>query len=273
MPDRTLTHAAFLSLAILASTIAETSAPAGKSYPARYRCTCRAHALLYQPIEKIEWDETPLEDVVDWLRDLGKRRVNILPRWRALSQVGIDETTTVSFTLRDTSVAEILDEVINQLDTIAPLAFQAYDNKFILASKPYFDKQLYLRVYDVTQLVTSVANNGGSSPVIEIGQTTPGITPTGGGGVRAGTGAAGVRLGGSGGPIGQGGRDSGDQDDDQQRQERIDALVGAIENLIEPASWASAGQGRNGTIRVFDNMIFVLNTVEVHEQIAGRFVR
>lgn len=269
MPGRLFAQTAMLSLVVVVSFCAESPARAEGSYPARCRCLEPAHALVYQPIDKIVWDESPLEDVMTWLRDLGKGKVNVLPRWRALRTVGIDESTTVSFTLHETTVAEVLAEIIEQLEPIAKLAYRAYGNKFILSSQAYFDRQLFLRVYNVTDIVSRVVNNGGSAPVIDLSQTTGGVTPTGGGGVASGTGTAGTVFGGGG---GQQNEDSG-ANSEQEEQERLDRVVALIQNIIEPASWASAGQGRRGQIRAFDKQIIVLNTIEVHEKIAGRFVR
>lgn len=253
------------AVAVFACAMVGAETTRAQSYPARYPRMAPAHALLYKCVDKIEWDDTTLTEIVDWLRFQADGRVNVLPRWGALRTAGLNESTSVTLELRNTNVAEVLGEVIEQLAPVGALAYRAYNNRFVLSSRADFDRQLYLRVYDVKDLLHRVENNGQGAPVLDLSQTT------GGGSSQTGLGGAGATAGTV---FGGGGQESGSANtsSEQDQEEQLQDLIQLIQTVIEPASWASAGQSGRGQIRAFNQSIIVLNTIEVHEALAGSFV-
>ena len=233
----------------------EAEAAESPRYPSRYRRMAPAHALLYKAVERVAWLDAPLEDVFDWLKTQAHGRVNVLPRWRALRTAGLTESTPITLEMRNVNVAEVIDEVIEQLAPVGSLRYRAYGNKFVLTSKADHDRQLYLRVYDVTELIQPPPDTGRGAPVIDLSQTV-------GGGATTGT-----VFGGGGGQDRQGSDDRGEQ----EQQDKLDELMNLIRATIAPGSWMSSGLGGPGRIRAFNNSILVLNTIEVHEALAGAF--
>jgi hypothetical protein len=118
---------------------------------------------------------------------------------------------------------------------------------------------MYVRVYDVTDILFKVPNFGQSAPQIDLQQTK---TSSGSGG---GSGQS-VFSGGSGGGREQ--EDSGEQADQRIEQE-LTKMRESIQRTIAPETWdVAAGRGH---IEIINRMLVVSNTIEVHEMIAGRF--
>jgi hypothetical protein len=71
---------------------------------------------------------------------------------------------------------------------------------------------------------------------------------------------------------------SGEQAE-QELEERLTKLRELIEQVIAPETWDLTGSqsqsqstgGGRGRIRVLNRCLVITNTIEVHEQIAGRF--
>lgn len=221
-----------------------------------------AIALLRRPVESVDWVDTPMELVIDWLKGEGKGRVNVIPRWNALNVESIDRDTLVTLQLNNTTVSEVLNELLDQLSPDGELRFHAQGNTLRISTKADFDRKMYQRIYNVTDILFRVPNFGREAPNVDLQNTTSG-------GQGGSAGGQSVFQGGSG---GGGNEDSGEQAE-QDLLEQLEDLRAIIEETIEPESWdtatgAVAGQGR---IRIFRNSLIVTNTIEVHEAIAGRF--
>ena len=75
--------------------------------------TGEAIRVLCRTVEDLEWDEVTFEHVIDWLR--GEGEVNVVVKYDALRNIGVDADSTVSLVIRRAAVAEILSEVFDQL--------------------------------------------------------------------------------------------------------------------------------------------------------------
>ena len=73
-----------------------------------------AIALLRKRVDKVDWEEMPFEEVLDWLREEGDNRVNVLPRWLALNNDGVDEESLVTLRLTNSMVAEVLNDRLSR---------------------------------------------------------------------------------------------------------------------------------------------------------------
>ena len=213
--------------------------------------------LLRKSVESVDWLDTPFEEVISWLKDESEGRVNIVPRWGQLSVESVDRDTLVSLQLNNGTVAEVLIETLEHIAPGGELRFRAVGNNLKISTRTDFDRKMYVRVYDVTDILTKVPDFGQTAPNIDLQQQTGG----GGGG-----GGQSVFQGGS-----QGGQEATGEQAEQELEERLGELRDLIQAAIEPTTWATATTGGQGTIQIFNRMLIVRNTIEVHEAIGGYF--
>jgi len=218
-----------------------------------------ALALLEMPVDSIDWVEITFEEVVDWLRDLSEDRVNVIPRWNALSVDSVGRESLITIRLNDVSVAQVLNEVLLQLSEDDTLGYQAVRNNLRISTKGDFNRRLYVRVYDVTDILFRVYDFGEEAPQIDLQQA---------GGNQGGGGGQSVFSGGS---SGGGGQQQGGEQAEQELEEQLEELKELIEQSIEPATWQINNTGGQATIAVFNRSLVVYATIDVHEQIAGSF--
>lgn len=220
-----------------------------------------AASLLYKRVESVDWTEISFEEVIDWLRDESQGMVNIIIRWRPLSVENVSQESLVTLKLFNTRVADVLNEVLEQLSDDDQLGYHAYGNIIRISSKQDLNRQLYMRVYDVADLLFRVEDFGEEAPQIDLQQTGG----TGGGG--GGGGGQSVFQGGS---SGGGTSNRGGEQAEQELLERLEELRDKIKNVIAPESWEGDRGGR-GRIEIINRSLIVVNTVEVHEQLSGAF--
>jgi len=214
-----------------------------------------AAALLTEHVDSVKWTDTTLEEVVDWLRDAADHRVNIMPRWESLATEGIGPDARITLQLENTTVADVLSEALRQLAPVGSLTYQAERNYLRLSTRRDFDAQRYLRVYDASDLVFPVADFGEDAPQIDLQQS----------GSAGGTGGTSVFSG--------RGTSSGGAESEQASRDDLARLRDAIVATIAPDSWGAPFGTGPGRIAVFRRSLLVYQTAEVHEQIAGVFVR
>ena len=173
-----------------------------------------AIALLRKNIDKIDWVDKPFEEVVSWLWAESDERVNIIPRWNALSVDSVDADTTVNLQLSGITVADILNETIQQLSEDGEVHYRAQGNKLTISTKSDFGRKLELRIYDASDILFPVPNFGREAPLIDLSQTT-----SSGGGGGGGGGGSGRTVFGTG---GGGTKQQGGEREEQQLEERLD---------------------------------------------------
>jgi hypothetical protein len=219
--------------------------------PPSGRGATASRQVLFKKIASVEWEDVALEDVFEWLKEQGP--VNVIVRWGALADEGIDPGTPVTLSLRDTTVAKILTEVFEQISEVEPVLFRGIGNTIKISTRFDFNRKLYVRVYDISDILlrTPDFDNG---PNVDLTRSQSG----GGGGGGAGDESI--------------WSDDDDDDDDDERDldQRIQTLIELIENTVEPETWLSHG-GR-GTIVSYNKMLVIRNSIEVHEKIGGPFV-
>ncbi len=221
-----------------------------------------AAALLAQRVPSVDWSDTPFEDILKWVEDLGNGQVNVQAKTGPLGVEGVTLDKAVTLKLKNKTVAEILLEVEEQLLESGDLRFIAEGNTLKFTTKQDIDKQLYTRVYDATDILTRIPNFGQEAPGIDLQKTKSSGSGGGGGGQS-------VFSGGSGGGKTQ--DDESGTQGEQKLEERLKKLQTLIEAQVEPESWKTPQGGGKNTISVFQSSLIVKATIEVHEQIAGRF--
>ncbi len=256
-------------LSALAQTLpSRTTAPNRVTAPKARRATLVAQrssnaaaALLKKSVDSVDWVETPFEDVVDWLKTEGEDNVNVVARWEQLSVENIDQDTLISLQLNNTTVGQVLNETLEAVSEDDALTYHAFGNLLKISTHADFDRKLYLRIYDVTDLLVEILDMGEEAPLIDLQKTN-----SGGGG-----GGGGQSVFGGGSSTGQ---QSGGEEAEEDMLERLQDLQTLITTAIAPQSWAGVGGAAGlglGTISVYNRSLIVYNTMEVHEQIAGIF--
>lgn len=213
-----------------------------------------ARASLLKLVEEVDWLESTFEEVIEWLVEQGDDKVNVIPRWRALSEVGVEPDSLVTLKIRNVSVAEVLNEVFDQLSDDGVLRYVATKNIIRITTQRVMQQKMETRAYSVTDLIFLIPDMAESAPVVDLQAAS-----------RQSSG------GGSGQSVFQGGGSQGAEDledDDQDREERLEDLKTVIEAHIEPNSWVINGGLGQVTI-VNERQLVVTNTITVHEKIGG----
>lgn len=236
-----------------------------------------AEDMLHRRIESVDWRDKTFEEVLDWLKDQSEGRVNIIPKWNVLNNENVTRESLVNLQLNNTTVKEVLDEVLAQLSESDAVTYRGMGNKLTIASRADFDRKMVTKVYGTTDLMFRVPDFGQGVPQIDLQKTSR----SGGGG--GGGGGQGVFGGAGGGGQNQEDNESGQQAEQTMRQ-RMGELRTLIQNSVAKDSWDRSGQpqvagvssvttaaGGQGRIEIFNRTLIITNTVEVHELIAERF--
>lgn len=229
--------------------------------------------VLSERVDSVDWVDRTFEEVIQWVRERGDARINIVPRWNHLGVEGISRDSLVTLQLNNTNVADVLNEALMQLSDSDEVRYRGLRNKLTISTRADFERKLHTKVYDVTDILFQVPDFGQGAPLIDLKRAAA----SGGGG------GGGQTVFGGGGGQGQEQIVGGEQAE-QELEERLTKLRQLIEQSIEPQSWdlsgtpgqtgggaAGTGGGGRGRIRIFNRSLVVTNTIEIHEQIAGFF--
>lgn len=210
-------------------------------------------ALLNKRVDNLKWIDTPLEEVIGWLRDESKGQVNVIPRWSQLSTANVNFDTLVTLRLNNTTVAEILNEVVDQLSVDGEVRYRCAGNRLIISTRDDFNRKMVLRIYDVTDILFRIPDFGQDAPTIDL--------------QRAGTQGSGsqavIRSPGS--------SSTGGEQAEQYIRTRLAELAQKIQRVVAPETWDTPNTEGRGRIEVFGRSLWVYNAAEVHAQIAARF--
>jgi len=221
-----------------------------------------AAALLNKHVDSVDWVEITFEEVIDWLRDLSDGSVNVIPRWSALGVDSVTPESLITLKLSNVNVTEVLNEVLGQLSEDNTLGYQAVRNNLRISTKGDFNRRMYVRVYDVTDILFRVYDFGEEAPQIDLQQAGQN---SGGGGGGSGQSVF------SGSSSSGGSRQQGGKQAEEEVKKQLEDLKALIEHSIEPSSWSETGTGGQGTIELFHRSLVVYATIDVHEKIAGFF--
>lgn len=228
--------------------------------------------LLRQRVASVDWKDATFEEVLDWVKDQGEGRVNIIPKWGPLGLESVNRETTINLQLNTTTISDVLNEVINQLSEDGQIQYRGISNKLTISTKQDFERTMYVRVYDLSDMLFRVENFGQEAPLIDLKKNASSKGGGSGQSVFQGTGGSG----------GTSGKQTTEQMD-KLNEERLQDLRELIEQTISPESWNLAGSespgggqppgggGGQGRIRIYNTSLIIRNTIEVHEMIAGTF--
>ena len=179
----------------------------------------RLRQTLESTIVSFSFDDQPLEQVAEYLSTLGS--VNIV-----LDRTKIDPGQTVTLTLKNVPLETAIKFVAEGIG----MQYVLRDGVVFISDEDGTTQEPVTRVYDVLDLVAELPDFVG--PNFELGALSntssagSGISSSGGGGIWGGAGGGG-----------------GGEEDTQggTLQERTDALVELIKEVIAPGTWEEGG--------------------------------
>lgn len=219
-------------------------------------------AALRQRIPEISFEEAPLEQVIDWVEEV--TNLNVVVRWGTLESSGVERDTPISLRARNLQVSQVMWLIMNQAGgTDLKLAYRASGQMLVLSTHEDLGKEMITKVYDISDLLVRVPRFANAAQ-LDPAQALQGATQ--GAQMGGGFGGGGGGSGGAGGQLFQGGT-QGANTEDRDPQGDIQQLIDLITETIEPDSWVEGGG--TGTIRSFQNLLVVRNTILVHQLLAG----
>ena len=152
----------------------------------------KLYDALDQPVDDLVFQETPLRDVINQLKD--KYDIPILADKKAFEDAGLDlDTTVVTQSVSGISLRSALRLLLGDID----LTYLIKDEVMLITTKDKAAENLIIKVYPVGDLVIPLSAGGGVNPF----QTGGGMGGAGGinSGQNAGGGMGGMGGGGMGG--------------------------------------------------------------------------
>ena len=246
--------------------VARSIKPVKRTKHARKTRRMSTRQLLNLRVSELALDAVPFEQVMDWLADY--TGVNVIVRWQALEDVGIERDQPISIKMRNLRLSQVLWAIMNEATAGGParLAYRTTGNMIVFSTHADLNRQMVTKVYDVRDLLQRVPFFANARFIRE--QTyVAGLQP------RVAAGAVGFQ------PIigraisgvelytddEEGDRFEDDQQDD--REQAVRELIDAIVTAVEPDTWAV--NGGSGAVREFNGFLIVRNTPYVHQQLAG----
>ena len=224
---------------------------------------------LKQPTE-LEFIETPLQDVMDYLKK--KHKIEIQIDHKALDDVGLDPSTTpVTKSLKGISLRAALRLLLRDLD----LTYVIQDEVLLITTPEEAENRLTTRIYAVGDLSGSSGFRGKT-----VQPSMGGMGGMGGGGMGGGGMGGGGMFSVKAEPAGD--EDTGSPAENEARPSSVSApeqtvvpssgetLVEMITATIEPTSWdevGGPGSIAGASFRGVDVLV-VSQTQDVHQQIA-----
>jgi hypothetical protein len=241
--------------------VATATAQASKS-PRPTARTAKSDTLriLEQKLPEVQFQETPFEQVVEWLRDFTK--LNISVRWQKLTDAGIERDKPVTIQVHNLRLSQVLWMIMNELGgSEVKLAYRASGNLLIFSTAEDLDKEVVTKVYDIADLLLRIPRATRSSGF----DVSQGLGQGGGQGGQGGGGGGG---GGGSGMFGKGGQQQQQSQYDQSGdQDQTDKLIELIQDAVEPDSWQK--YGGSGSIKAYQRVLVVRNTILVHQRLGG----
>ena len=212
-----------------------------------------AVGTLRQIVSEVQFADSPLEEVISWLRDT--TGTNIMVHWEQLAAVGVDRDRPVSLRVQNVSVAQLLWLVLSDVGgTDTKLAYRASGNVLVISTVAELEQEIIVRTYDVGDLLAAIPR---FPPAVQIDMAQALQGGAGGGAFRF-EGTADTEPGtelDSARPITIFGRPGTRE------------LIALITDTIEPDSWESGGGV--GRVSAYRNLLVVRNTRRVHQLLGG----
>ncbi len=193
-------------------------------------------------MEQIEFDQTPLRDVIAFIRNSSK--VNIHVYWNSLETVGVGKQTPVTVDVSGVSVGRLLTLVTDYVSADRAKYDRVYwvvnEGVVEISTGSALDKKFKSRVYDVSDLLMVVPDF--KAPSMDLSEITKSADTSGGGdGESIFT-------------------EEPDQDEDaaRTRAERGEQLIKSIKESIGEDMWQPTGRG---SIKLMDDRLIITQSL------------
>ncbi len=186
----------------------------------------RRIALKLQDPLRIDFDEQPIEEFIDFLRIT--TGVNITTNWNALSDAGVERDSPVSFQLNNVAAVHALELALKQVSIadLDPIGYSIIRGIVEISSKRDLTTTTTTRTYDINDLLIQVPRFE-NAPEFDLDQA---LSDTGGEG-----------GGSSGGLFGSEGDMAGD-DALPTRDEMVESITELVRNTVgDPLDWVFNG--------------------------------
>lgn len=203
--------------------------------------------LETQRIPNVNFDN-PLGDVVSFLETVTQQNFDV--DWQSLELLSIDEQTPVQLRLNNVSVKTVLDRLVDKVsDPLAPADWAIQDGIVQIASDEQLRRTTNLVLYDIRDLLIEVPDYQ-DAPEIDLQSVLQ------------------SQQGGGGGQSPFGGNQQGQNDEERDRQERIDQIIDIIQNNVDFEGWQANG-GDTGFIQELNGSLIIRNTAKNHREVQG----
>jgi len=203
-------------------------------------------------ISEANFNETPLEDVISFLRNVSG--ANIVVNWKALEAIKVETKTPITIKASDLSVARVLDLVLDQLSS-APSKFdRAYwvidEGVVTVSTGSALNVDLKTRVFDVGDVLVAVPNFVGPRVDIRGDQNNN----TSGTGIVGSTGAGRPLF------VSDDTNKKAEEEETYATQKKNlrDGLIGAVRDSIGNDMWQPTGKG---SARLFRDKLIISQTL------------
>ena len=202
-------------------------------------------ALLSERLDQVDFDEAPLDQVIEWLSDL--TAMNVVVQWQVLEELGIERDRPITLHIHNLRFSQALWMILSEAGgPDVRLGYRAEEDLLVISSRDKLAQDMVIKVYDVADLLLNAPRFSGA-PQINLTSTT-------------GNGQSSA--------FDDGGSESTDESEGSDvQQTKIDQLMEIITETVEPDSWISLGG--QGTIAAFDDMLIIRNTYQVHQLLGG----
>lgn len=217
-------------------------------------------ASLGRSLPELNFNGVSLGDCIDFLRDVSGANINV--QWKVLAESNVTKDTPITLRMHGVSLRKALSMILSEAAGGDALTFYTDDNVIEITSKANADKELFVKVYPVDDLLMEVPDFA-DAPKFDISSNNQ---QGGGGGGQGGQGSGGrsSSIFGSNGTNG-----TTDTEKVKTKDQRAQELVDLIVNTIQPDVWKE--NGGTASVRYYNGNLVVSAPRSVHDLIGGSF--
>jgi len=210
-----------------------------------------ARLLLQRPLMAVDFQEQPLEKVIQWLRDV--TNANLTVNWADLEMAGVTRDNPITLHLRNVRFETVLKQLLELAGGSGALSYVIEDGVITVATLDKLREKTVVRTYDINDLIVRVPNFMG--PELNLDTATSGSNN---GGSTGGT---------DNDPWSTNNTNATGEDNVPSKSEMIQQIITMISTNVEPDSWRDNG-GTTGSVTEIQGQLIITQTQENHAKIA-----
>jgi len=106
---------------------------------------------LLKPYRKFEFGGVPLEQVIEFMREVTGSSIHV--KWAALEAVGVNRDTPVNVRLHEVAAAKALQVILEDVGGVNRLEYVVEDGVIVISTHDDLSRRMVTRVYDVRDLL------------------------------------------------------------------------------------------------------------------------